>query len=95
MLWSDKLGPGRTNHTTKRLRMQSPLLLEWVVWDPCPHVENVQIRSKQMTKKAIKDLPNKGTKDSELKPEDLDKVSGGLSVIGGIATKIASFVNVA
>ena len=45
------------------------------------------IRSKQMTKKAIKDLPKKGTKASELNQNDLDQVSAGLAVIGGIATK--------
>jgi hypothetical protein len=52
-----------------------------------------------MTKKAIKDLPKKGTKASELKLEDkaselkledLDKISGG---IGGIATMISGCVN--
>jgi hypothetical protein len=47
-----------------------------------------------MTKKAIKDLPKKDTKDSELKQHDLDKVSGGLGVIGGIATKTPEFVNI-
>lgn len=40
-----------------------------------------------MTKKAIKDLPKKGTKASELNQTDLDQVSAGLAVIGGIATK--------
>jgi hypothetical protein len=42
-----------------------------------------------MTKKAIKDLPRKGTKGNELKHEDLDKVAGGLVAIGGFGTKVA------
>jgi hypothetical protein len=51
------------------------------------------IRSKQMTKKAIKDLSNKGTKASELNQKDLDKVSAGLAVIGGIARKSLSRID--
>jgi hypothetical protein len=47
-----------------------------------------------MTKKAIKDLPKKGTKESELKEQDLDKATGGLSVIGGIATRNQPFVGI-
>ena len=47
-----------------------------------------------MTKKVIKDLPKKGTKDSELKHQDLDKVAGGMGVIGGIATKMPEYVNI-
>lgn len=45
-----------------------------------------------MTKKAIKDLPKKGTKGSELNVNDLDKVTGGLAVIGGIATRNPSLL---
>jgi hypothetical protein len=47
-----------------------------------------------MTKKVIKDLPKKDTTNSELKQADLDKVTGGLGVIGGIATKGEAFVNI-
>jgi hypothetical protein len=45
-----------------------------------------------MTKKAIKDLPKKGTKGNELNEKDLDKVTAGLAVIGGIATKNMLFI---
>jgi hypothetical protein len=45
-----------------------------------------------MTKKAIKDLPKKGTKGNELNEKDLDKVTAGLAVIGGIATRNLSLL---
>jgi hypothetical protein len=49
-----------------------------------------------MTKKAIKDLPERnGAKEGEaLKNEDLGKVTGGLGVIGGVATKSLPFVSI-
>jgi hypothetical protein len=62
----------------------------FVLWSDKLEPKTRHIRSKQMTKKAIKDLPKKGTKGSELKLEDLDKVTGG---IGGIATRISEFAN--
>ena len=45
------------------------------------------IGSKQMTKKVIKDLQKRSAENSELKQEDLDKVTGGLGEIGGTPTK--------
>ena len=57
-----------------------------------------QVRSQKMTKKAIKDLPEKkNAKESELKElkeEDLAMVTGGVGVIGGTATTNQLSVNV-
>jgi endonuclease III len=59
------------------------MIITYVVINP----NTSDIRSKQMTKKVIKDLTKNTTTNNELKQEDLDKISGGLVSIGGFTTK--------